>query len=417
MAQCPVHAFDHNADEYAADPVAYNRAFREECPVVWSDAHGGFWAVLSHEHLARVARDDEAFSSRVDPPNRAPGTSGITIPGADHRLIPLTLDPPEFTVFRRMLNPSFSPPVVARLEAKVEALTTACIDEHVESGEVDLIEDLAWPVTAMATLAFIGLPLDEWPQYANPYHESASSVQGSAENDHGRKEKAESLERLRAVVARRRADPQDDLISRLAHAEVDGEPLSDTTIGEVCDVVLGGGVDTTAAAAGHAFDHLDRHPELRPRLVDDASLMDSFCEEIIRFHAPIQTLARTAMRDVELGGVTIRSGERVLLSWASANHDPAVFDRPDEVVIDRPANRHTSFGLGAHRCIGSSIARTEFKIMVREVLTRMGDYQLASTKVPYETVGRINGWHRMPARFTPGRRSDAVAGSRTVRLS
>jgi cytochrome P450 len=402
-------SFDHNSEEYALDPVGYNRAFREECPVVWSEEHGGYWVVLRYEDVATVARDDVTFSSRIDPGNRPPGTSGISIPGADHKLIPLTLDPPEFNAFRRMLNPSFSPAVVERLKVRVERFSREAIDEHIESGEIDFIGQLAWPVTAKTTLAFLGLPLDEWVTYASPYHEAASFAQGTPEYAHGHEQKKALQEQLRIVIAQRREEPEDDLITRLTQATLEGEPLDEKNILEICDLVLGGGVDTTAAGVGHAFPYIEEHPELRTQLLEDEGLMDSFCEEVLRFHAPTQALARTAMKDVEIGGAQIKAGQRVLISWASANHDPAVFDRPDEIVADRPANRHTSFGLGAHRCIGSSIARAEFKIMVRDVLTRMPDYLMRPGQVPYSTIGRINGWHSLPATFTPGRRSEELA--------
>jgi cytochrome P450 len=405
VEHCPV-TFDHHSREYATDPVAYNRAVREQCPIGWSDSYGGFWVVTSYEDLATVARDDVTFSSGVSAMERPLGTAGVTIPGNVRPLNPITVDPPDFQLYRRVLNPAFAPVVVERLKARVLETTIDCIDGCVESGDVDLIADVAAPVPGMATLAFLGLPVDEWQRYAQPYHDSVAFPPGTPENDRARRQQAESLVRLRPIIEERRQEPRDDLISRLTQARVHDAPLDDDTIVEICDLVLGGGVDTTTALIGHAFEFLDRHPEVRSQLVDDEDLMDSFCEEILRFHAPTQALARTATQDVVVGGVHIKAGDRVLMSWASANHDPAVFDRPDEVVIDRPANRHTSFGLGAHRCIGSSIARAEFQIVVREVLRRMPDYRLAREEVvQYQSIGIINGWHRMPARFTPGVRS------------
>jgi cytochrome P450 len=402
VERCPV-TFDHHSREYATDPVAYNRAVREQCPIAWSDSYGGFWVVTRYEDLAQVARDDVTFSSSVDVMDRPLGTAGVTIPGNVRPLNPITVDPPDFQLYRRVLNPAFAPVVVERLKASVLEMTSDCIDDHIESGEVDLIADVAAAVPAMATLAFLGLPVEEWEPYAQPYHDAVAFPPGTLENDRARRQQAESLVRLRPIIEERRQAPRDDLISRLTQARVHDAPLDDDTIVEVCDLVLGGGVDTTTASIGHAFDYLDRHPEVRPQLVEDEALMDSFCEEILRFHAPTQALARTATKDVDVNGAHIKAGDRVLMSWASANHDPAVFDRPDEVVIDRPANRHTSFGLGAHRCIGSSIARAEFQIVVREVLARMPDYRLDREKVvPYQSIGVINGWHLMPARFTPG---------------
>jgi cytochrome P450 len=404
MERCPVHGFDHHSHEYAADPVAYNREVREHCPIAWSDAYGGFWAVTRYEDVARVARDDATFSSRDDAMGRPMGQAGVAIPGSPRRLYPITLDPPEFLAYRRLLNPAFAPVVVERLKEHVREVTDACIDAHIESGEIDLIDDVAAPVPGITTLALMGLPVEEWKPYSQPYHDSVAFPPGTPEHDRARRETAESLVRLRPVIAERREDPRDDLISRLTQATIDGEPLSEDAIVAICDLVLGGGVDTTTALIGHAFNYLGEHPELRSRLVGDTDLMDSFCEEMLRFHTPLPNQARTVTRDVEVSGVQMHAGDRVLISWGSANHDPEAFDRPDELIVDRPANRHTAFGLGAHRCIGSSIARAEFQIVVREVCRRLPAYELIDPAVRYQAIGVIDGWHRLPARFTPGRR-------------
>ena len=138
------------------------------------------------------------------------------------------------------------------------------------------------------------------------------------------------------------------------------------------------------------------------------SLIFSAGEEFLRYYCPVQMLARTATRDVELGGQLIRAGERVGLWWAAANHDPAVFEHPEQIILDRFPNRHAAFGLGIHRCLGSNFARAQYAIVLGEVLQRMPDFRLIREQAEhYESIGTVNGYVKMPATFSPGKRLKA----------
>jgi len=211
------------------------------------------------------------------------------------------------------------------------------------------------------------------------------------------------------VIAERRLHPRDDLLSTLTQVEVEDRGLTDDEVTSILITTLGGGIDTTTALIANALVYLHDHPEHRARLARDESFMTSFCEEMLRYFSPVQGFARTVTEDTDLGGCALRRGDRVFLSWAAANHDPLVFDRPEEIIPERFPNRHTSFGVGAHRCVGSTLARSEFGVVMREVLLRMPDYSLADGAVRYSNIGTANGWHRLPARFTPGSRVDAPA--------
>jgi cytochrome P450 len=147
---------------------------------------------------------------------------------------------------------------------------------------------------------------------------------------------------------------------------------------------------------------LEEHPEQRQRLIDEPALMEHATEEFLRVFTPVPALARTATTDVELGGQQLCEGDRVLMSFAAANRDPAVFDEPDEAKLDRFPNPHTSFGLGIHRCIGSNLARSWFQLMLRGVLDRMPDYTIdRGAARRNHSIGIINGFINMPATFTP----------------
>jgi cytochrome P450 len=214
---------------------------------------------------------------------------------------------------------------------------------------------------------------------------------------------------LRAEIAERRLRPRDDFLSTLVQIDIEDRRLTDDEVTSILITTLGGGIDTTTALIANALVYLHHNPEHRARLARDESFMTSFCEEMLRYYSPVQGFARTVTKDTDLGGCTLRRGDRVFLSWAAANHDPQVFERPEEIVPDRFPNRHTSFGVGAHRCVGSTLARAEFGVVLREVLLRMPDYSLGDGAVRYSNIGTANGWHRLPARFTPGRRADAPA--------
>jgi cytochrome P450 len=401
----PAVEFDHHSPEYARDFIEQYSQLHAKCPMGWSDQYGGYWVATRYNDVAFVARDDETFSSRHDIPNDGKSYTGITLPSPPNRSTPIEMDPPQFPKYRRILNPPFAPAAIERLKPLMREYTTWCLDQKIQSGEIDFVLDLANPVPAMATLVFLGLPIEEWERIATPFHDIVAHPPGSAQYSHAVEGVFENLARCETVIAERKREPRDDLITRLVQAEIEGAPIPDDEIVEICSLVLGGGVDTTTGLIGHALNYLDQHPEVRPRLHDDPAFMASAVEEWLRYYSPTQALARTATRDVEVGGQLVKEGERVLICWAAANHDPDAFDRHDEIVLERFPNRHAAFGLGAHRCLGSNFTRAEITIVLEEVLRRMPDYKLVpGGAVHYEDIGTVNGWARMPATFTPGPR-------------
>ncbi|ETB31004.1 cytochrome P450, partial [Mycobacterium avium subsp. hominissuis 10-5606] len=173
-------------------------------------------------------------------------------------------------------------------------------------------------------------------------------------------------------------------------------------------LLVQGGVDTTSNLVGHALRYLAEHPEDRQRLIDDPTRIPGAIDEFLRYYSPVQTIARTATRDTELGGCPIRKGERVLMSWAGANLDDRVWPDPLEVVLDRTPNRQTSFGIGVHRCLGANLANVMVEVMLGEVLRRIPDYEIAGPVSRYATIGIIHGIDALPVRFAPGPRVTAA---------
>jgi cytochrome P450 len=196
------------------------------------------------------------------------------------------------------------------------------------------------------------------------------------------------------------------LIDALVRVRVDGKPAPDMELLGMLMLLIGGGFDTTTALTAHSLEWLSEHPEQRERLSRErGTLLDSATEEFLRFFTPAPGDGRTIAADTEVEGVPLKKGERLWLSWAMANRDPEIFENPDEIILDRKGNRHFSFGLGVHRCIGSNVARVVFKSMLTAVLDRMPDFRCdPDGAVHYETIGVIQGMQHLPATFTPGPR-------------
>ncbi len=192
----------------------------------------------------------------------------------------------------------------------------------------------------------------------------------------------------------------------MINATIDGRAPDDAEITEQLALLIGGGFDTTTALTAHALEYLSMHPEDRSRLsAERDTLLDSATEEFLRFYTPAPGDARTLTEDCEFAGTTLKENERLWLSWAMANRDPKVFAEPNRILLDRTGNRHTTFGLGIHRCIGSNMARMTFKRMLLAVLDRMPDYVCDPDQaVHYSTIGVIQGMQHLPATFTPGKR-------------
>jgi len=396
-ARCPVE-FDHHSSAFAADPWTKLREMRETCPVAYSESYGGFWILTSYADIKAVAADDIKFSS----------AQGLTVPDKKNkgqRSIPAEMDPPDFLSFRRILHPMLSPAAVDRMTPVIERFVHAAIDDVIETGHCDFVHDLADPVPAMSTLYKLGLPVEKWKEISVPIHQVVFMRQDNPTRAGVVAQLAKVSDLIYETIAARRESPRDDMISYLLGCTHNDRPLTDEEVKEMATLTIQGGFDTTGSAISNALIHLDRDRDARQRLIDDPSLMPSAIEEFLRIEAPQVALARTAMEDVVIGGQEIKAGEKLLLVWASANRDAEAFENPDELQLDRFPNRHMTFGLGAHRCLGSNLARRQIEAALNGVLRRLPDYELdmAAATRP-ETVGIVYGMFDLPATFTPGTR-------------
>lgn len=381
--------------------------------MVFNEHYGGFWMVTDYESVAQVARDNETFAHKYEPD--APdgisyqGICGVPRPGYIPRQGVSEIDGPEHADLRRVLNPLMTINAVESNRPRMEAVSAWFIDEIIESGKADLVLDYTTPVPAVLTLEMMGMVSSNWQHYADFFHATSSYEPTDERYRSAITHQPEMWAELRDFAGFRRENPADDVTTALVSSPLDGRMLSDDEVTAIMWNLVAGGLDTTTALVSWGLHHLGTHPEDRARLIEDPSLIPVAVEEFLRFYSPSETLTRTASRDVELGGRQIRQGDIVLICWVTANHDPAVFDDPGSIRIDRAANKHLAFGLGGHRCIGSSIARIESELMLRDILARMGDYEIDPDGfMPYPGNLLLTGVVSMPATFTPGTRSGAA---------
>jgi cytochrome P450 len=404
-------SLDRHSDRYRVDFEELADTLHGKCPVAWNDTHGGYWFVTGNQELFDLARRADLLSNDNDIEGVRRGYGGITIPyNADAKTRTrggfLEMDPPDQRYYRQALNPYLSPAAVVRWAPVTTELTRACLDEVIETGRIDFVDDLANIVPAVLTMALLGAPLKDWEIYCHPIHALVYTPPGAPDFAQVRDLARQMGGHLLGTMNDIRQNPRPGLINELLNIELAGRRPDDLEILGVLHLLIGGGFDTTTALTAHSLEWLSEHPAQRERLSRErGTLLDTATEEFLRFFTPAQGDGRTVSQDCTVNGTQFREGERLWLSWAMANRDEKVFADPHEIHLDRGGNRHASFGLGIHRCIGSNVARATFKIMLTAVLDRLPDFACdRGGAVQYDSVGIINGMRKLPATFTPGKR-------------
>jgi cytochrome P450 len=410
---------DRHGTQYRTEFEQVADQLQAERPIAWNDTHGGYWFVSRQKEVFDIARRADVLSNDDDPHDERNGYEGITIPslpkemrqmimGPPGRLMAnfLTMDPPEQRYYRNALNPYLSPAAVARWQPVIDEITRAALDDVIETGRIDFVDDLANIVPAVLTMAMLGFPMADWVTYCEPLHAQVYTMPGTPEADRVQEQMQVMAAHTVQYIAEIRANPRPGLIHALITADIGGRQADDLALLGAAGLLMGGGFDTTTALTAHALEWLSENPDQREWLIRDwDDLRDSATEEFLRFYTPAPGDGRTISQDAEIDGVRFQEGERLWLSWAMANRDAAVFEDPHTLRLDRKGNRHASFGLGVHRCIGSNVARATFKTMLKAVLDRMPDFVCdPEGAVHYDTTGVINGMKKLPATFTPGKR-------------
>ncbi|MEZ5233789.1 MAG: cytochrome P450 [Acidimicrobiales bacterium] len=348
---------------------------------------------MTHADVTAIAYDTDHFTSRsvVVSPGRplAPAPIG--------EAPPITSDPPFHHEARRLLLPAFAPRLIAPWEEEVRRLCNELLDAMGDVDVVDLARQYAQHIPVNVIARMLGFPVEDSELFRQFVHEVLEAVDEPAEV------RAASTERLEAyidaqIAAHAGRPPGDDLTAYLLDVEIFGEKLSHEHVRGTIILLLLAGIDTTWSAIGSSLWHLARTPTDLARLVAEPSLVPTAMEELLRAYAPV-TMARLVAAEVELHGRRLAVDDWVLLPFPAANRDPAAFDRADEVVIDRAENRHSAFGLGIHRCLGSNLARLELRVALEAVLARFPRFELADPAAVTWSRGQIRGPRRLPVRI------------------
>lgn len=328
----------------------------------WWPEGGGGWFIYGHEEVAAATRDDDAFSSRHDLPNGATPFIGVMTPPTPMEAIPIEVDPPAHEKFRRVISRRLTARAVSALYASIYGQAEGLLLQAASRGnEIDFFHDFVKLIPARITLEFLGLGSAEAAQVADGVH-----VRGDERFDMVGPWPG-LIEAIVDNIERRRREPSDDLLTDLCTAAPLGLPLLDDDIIKIVLTLVIGGISTSTKATLGAIWHLS-DLEARRKLIEDREKLDVAIEEWLRFFSPVPFLARTATRDIEVAGKVIKEGDRVFLGWGAANRDPALFECPNEVNIERTPNKHLAMGIGAHYCVGASLGRAEMRGMVGALL-------------------------------------------------
>ena len=374
-------------------------AMQQECPVARSDRFGGSWLVTRFADIKAMTRDPERYSSRVSDvggPMPEPGKSGLFLP-------PITSDPPEHAGHRGVLLPFLVPARVAELEPFVREKAAALARALADQGGGDAATGFAQQLAISVLTRLLDVPAATAPQFIEwtvrllrlgPLDQAARAAVVTEMIGY-----FDQLLQERAAAAQAGGEAA-DLLTYLTRPREDGRPLSrKQQIGSAL-VIMIAGADTTWSALSASLLHLGTHPADRRRLREEPRLMSTAIEELLRAYAPVM-LARVSTQDADLHGRHVPAGDRILFPLAAANRDPEVFEDPDQVKLDRRRNAHLTFGSGAHRCLGSPLARLEMRVALEEWLAVMPEFEVIDPESIEWTGGTVRGPEMVPFRVLP----------------
>ncbi|MHB8664986.1 MAG: cytochrome P450 [Acidimicrobiales bacterium] len=379
---------------WAREPHDVFAWMRQHAPVYY-DAPNDTWGISRYRDILRIEKDPATFSSR-----RSPRPHGDATP------MMISMDNPLHQRRRSLVNKGLTPRRVAEKEDVIRGICTSIIDRVSEKGECDFVWDIAAPLPLLLIAEMLGFEPDAYDDLlrwsddlirATTAHPSPELLEKSLEAS------LAFREYQLGVIADRRSKPQqDDLISILCYAEVDGEKLDDESLIMETLLILIGGDETTRHVISCGMLALLDHPDQRDILAANPDAMECGVEELLRWVTPIKNMSRTVTRDVEVAGETLHEGDQLILMYPSANRDEDVFTDPQRLDVTRDPNPHLAFGFGPHFCLGASLARLELKVMFSELLARLPDIELvADGPLPYRASNFITGPEGMPVRFTP----------------
>ena len=390
-------------------PHDYFRMLRAEAPVCWHpEPNGpGHWAVTRYDDVKTASRNPQVFSSWLG------GTTIRDMP-PEHiersRAIMLNMDPPQHAKYRRLVQRGFTPRMIQLLTPQIRQRAGVIIDRVAPRGECEFVSEVAAELPMQVICEMMGVPEED----RRTIYDLSNRLIGFDDPQYQRSVEdgihasIEMFMYASKLSERAQRCPADDIVTTLVSADVDGEKLSELDFNSFFLLLAVAGNETTRTATSQGIRLLAEHPAQRERVLRDPSLIPAAIEEIVRFNPPVMHFRRTATRDAELHGVTIRAGEKITLWYPSANRDAAVFPDADAFDVGRSPNEHLAFGIGEHFCLGASLARLELVIIFEELLRRLPDIAIDGP-VQRLRSSLIDGIKEMHVRFTPERRGASVA--------
>ncbi|HEX3898006.1 MAG TPA: cytochrome P450 [Mycobacteriales bacterium] len=356
---------------------------RERARFHLGDASGNeFWMLTRMTDIRAAFQQPTVFSS-----------TGIAMDAPDppYILIPEMLDPPLHTAWRQLLAPTFSPGAVARLEPRMREVMREILDDVAGNGRCDFVAEVALRFPNTVFMEIMGLPVTDAAQFQKWETTMLHSVLGDEPSVAAM---FEVVAYFGELIAERRADPREDLVSEALTWTIEGAPIADDDLLAMCLLLFMAGLDTVAMQLSYAFLHLADHDDDRNRIVADPSTIPTAIEEVVRYYAFV-TPGRKAIQDVEHNGCPVKTGQMVYLPIIAANRDPEAFENADSFILDRVPNPHIGFGAGPHRCLGSHLARTEMRIALKEWHSRIPSYRVVADE-PIVEHGALIGLDNLP---------------------
>lgn len=391
--------FDPFSDEFFNGPWDIYRRLREEAPVYYNEEYD-FYALSRHEDVAAAYKDFETYSS-------AYGLDLAQVKSDEPLMAKMIIlmDPPEHRHMRSLVNKVFTPRAIESMRTMV----TETIDRYIAKADptgFDIVQDFSalFPVEVITTM--LGVPEDKRQQVREWVDTSLHREPGQIDmSEEGMQAIAEAMGLYYQLIQERRADPQDDMFSRLVTAEItreDGElaSLDDFEIAGFATLLGGAGAETVTKLVGNAAVTFARNPDQWQELLDDRSKIPAAVEELLRYEPPVHYNVRRSMRDVNLHGSTIPEGSPVFLLQASAHRDPEAFTDPDRFDIDRNRTeaQNLGFGYGVHSCLGAALARMETAIALERLLDLMPRYEVNWDDCRRVAMQNVAGWSHVPVR-------------------
>ncbi|MBX5487210.1 Methyl-branched lipid omega-hydroxylase [Mycolicibacterium hassiacum DSM 44199] len=389
--------FDVRDETFARLRAHEGLTWHEPWESIFGVQEPGFWAVTRREDIVFVSQHPELFTS-------AQGVSLNPMPAEIQRFASffLTMDPPQHTVYRRLISSAFTPRNVRQIEEQIQRNAAAIVDELVGAGDIEFVSACSARLPMLTIMDMLGVPRADQPAVAYAAEKlfglTDEEYGGPAEGPTDPTEQIALLSNTGIELARfRRQNPGDDLMTSIVNAEVDGHRLSDEEIGAFLILLASAGNDTTKQTTTHAIMALAHNPDQRAWLMEDFDgRIGQAVEEFVRWASPVLQFARFATQDTEINGHPVRAGEKLGLFYCSANRDERVFTDPHVFDLQRSPNPHVGFGGGGpHFCLGNQLAKTELRILFRELLTRLTTIEVGEPDLLFSSF--VHGVKRLPA--------------------